>query len=502
EREEFAAFFPQIVRDLTEDGLGHPEVGDAVARLKQVLEYNAPGGKCNRGLTVVAAFRRLAGPAQLDPESLRCALAVGWCIELFQAFFLVADDIMDASLTRRGQLCWYKKEGIGLDAINDAFLLESSVYQLLKRYCGQQPYYLHLLELFLQVSPSPQTLPDFLQSGPFLIAQTWFLWRRYKAIVKYKTAFYSFYLPVAAAMYMAGINDKKEHENAKAIMLEMGEFFQIQVGGGSAPLVLVRGWLWHSGVPIVTQDDYLDCYGDPAVTGKEEAASPCDPPCDLASSSSSSSSSSVSSCSDFSLDDSPVSVYCKGFAREESQSPVKQLNRSGAAAAAQRPPPARAPSSPAAAAGPERAQSGAAARAEGESWAGPGRRRFGSPRGGIHPFPPAGSGSGAALIPPLSLCLPQAQLGDSRLNPDVGYLLLHTLCPALYALVEDGLKPFQKDVITGQRKNSPWSVVEASVKTGEGPNTRSLHSLCWHVAGLAPLSSTRQKFHAFILGLL
>ncbi|KFW64148.1 RUN and SH3 domain-containing protein 1, partial [Pygoscelis adeliae] len=94
----------------------------------------------------------------------------------------------------------------------------------------------------------------------------------------------------------------------------------------------------------------------------------------------------------------------------------------------------------------------------------------------------------------------QAQLGDSRLSPDVGYLLLHTLCPALYALVEDGLKPFQKDVITGQRKNSPWSVVEASVKTG--PNTRSLHSLCWHVAGLAPLNSTRQKFHAFILGLL
>ncbi|XP_042641409.1 RUN and SH3 domain-containing protein 1 [Tyto alba] len=94
----------------------------------------------------------------------------------------------------------------------------------------------------------------------------------------------------------------------------------------------------------------------------------------------------------------------------------------------------------------------------------------------------------------------KAQLGDSRLSPDVGYLLLHTLCPALYALVEDGLKPFQKDIITGQRKNSPWSVVEASVKTG--PNTRSLHSLCWHVAGLAPLNSTRQKFHAFILGLL
>lgn len=77
-----------------------------------------------------------------------------------------------------------------------------------------------------------------------------------------------------------------------------------------------------------------------------------------------------------------------------------------------------------------------------------------------------------SLSPLLSLCLNadasllQAQLGDSWLSPDVGYLLLHTLCPALYGLVEDGLKPFQKDVITGQRRNSPWSLVEASVKTG------------------------------------
>ncbi|XP_025970907.2 AP-4 complex accessory subunit RUSC1 isoform X2 [Dromaius novaehollandiae] len=94
----------------------------------------------------------------------------------------------------------------------------------------------------------------------------------------------------------------------------------------------------------------------------------------------------------------------------------------------------------------------------------------------------------------------KAQLGDSWLSPDVGYLLLHTLCPALYALVEDGLKPFQKDVITGQRKNSPWSVVEASVKPGS--STRSLHALCWHVSRLAPLNSTRQRFHAFVLGLL
>uniref|UniRef100_A0A8C3IRR7 RUN and SH3 domain containing 1 n=1 Tax=Chrysemys picta bellii TaxID=8478 RepID=A0A8C3IRR7_CHRPI len=94
----------------------------------------------------------------------------------------------------------------------------------------------------------------------------------------------------------------------------------------------------------------------------------------------------------------------------------------------------------------------------------------------------------------------KTQLGDSRLSPDVSYLLLNTLCPALYALVADGLKPFQKDIITGQRRSSPWSVVEASVKLG--PGTRPLHSLYWQVSRLAPLRSSRQRFHAFILGLL
>ncbi|XP_047640325.1 AP-4 complex accessory subunit RUSC1 isoform X4 [Phacochoerus africanus] len=94
----------------------------------------------------------------------------------------------------------------------------------------------------------------------------------------------------------------------------------------------------------------------------------------------------------------------------------------------------------------------------------------------------------------------KAQLGDSRLSPDVGHLVLTTLCPALHALVADGLKPFQKDLITGQRRSSPWSVVEASVKPAS--STRSLGTLYSQVSRLAPLRSSRSRFHAFILGLL
>uniref|UniRef100_A0A2K5RYG9 (2E,6E)-farnesyl diphosphate synthase n=1 Tax=Cebus imitator TaxID=2715852 RepID=A0A2K5RYG9_CEBIM len=152
---------------------------------------------------------------------------------------------MDSSLTRWGHLCWYQKPGVGLDAINGAILLEACIYCLLKLYCREQPYYLNLIELFLQSSYQTeigQTL-DLITAPQGNVDLGRFTEKRYTSIVKYKMAFYSFYLPIAAAMYTAGVDGEKEHANAKKILLEMGEFFQ-------------------------TQDDYLDLFGDPSVTGK------------------------------------------------------------------------------------------------------------------------------------------------------------------------------------------------------------------------------------------
>lgn len=90
-----------------------------------------------------------------------------------QACFLVADDIMDSSLTRRGRPCWYKvvskrswfaavsevkrpdfQPSVGMNAVNDTILLENSIYILVKDTLPDEKLRNTVLSLVAEVSPS------------------------------------------------------------------------------------------------------------------------------------------------------------------------------------------------------------------------------------------------------------------------------------------------------------------------------------------------------------
>ncbi|KAG6641966.1 hypothetical protein I3843_09G108000 [Carya illinoinensis] len=212
--------------------------------VERMLDYNVPGGKLNRGLSVIDSYKLLKEGKELTEDEIFLASALGWCIEWLQAYFLVLDDIMDNSHTRRGQPCWFRVPKVGLIAANDGILLRNHVPRILRNHFRNKPYYVDLLDLFNEVefqtaSGQMIDLITTLEGEKDLSKYTLSLHRR---IVQYKTAYYSFYLSVACALVMSGENLDK-HIDVKNILVEMGVYFQVQ-------------------------DDYLDCFGDPETIGK------------------------------------------------------------------------------------------------------------------------------------------------------------------------------------------------------------------------------------------
>ncbi|CAB1319236.1 unnamed protein product, partial [Coregonus sp. 'balchen'] len=94
----------------------------------------------------------------------------------------------------------------------------------------------------------------------------------------------------------------------------------------------------------------------------------------------------------------------------------------------------------------------------------------------------------------------KAKLGNSWVSPNVGHLILKYLCPALREVLGDGLKAYVLDLIIGQRRNQPWSLVEASTQLG--PSTCVVHSLFSKVSQYSELTNHSMRLNSFILGLL
>lgn len=152
---------------------------------------------------------------------------------------------MDSSVTRRGQPCWYRQPGVGMIAINDAFMLESAIFILLRKHFRSHPQYLEIMELFHETTFQTELgqTCDLLTAPEDDVDLERFSMEKYRFIVIYKTAFYSFYLPVALALHYCELANEENLKQAKDILIPMGEYFQVQ-------------------------DDYLDNFADPTVLGK------------------------------------------------------------------------------------------------------------------------------------------------------------------------------------------------------------------------------------------
>ncbi|KAI9933094.1 hypothetical protein ASPWEDRAFT_52949 [Aspergillus wentii DTO 134E9] len=244
QRADFEAVFPSLAQDLLDHAKKYNLPDNALEWFNNALHVNVPGGKLNRGLSVPDTGLALLQKPLTD-EQFKHLSTLGWLTELLQAFFLVSDDIMDSSITRRGQPCWYRHQGVGLIAINDAFMLESGIYVILKKHFRSHPAYIDLVELFHETAWQTELgqLCDLITAPEDHVDLDNFSMEKYMFIVTYKTAYYSFYLPVALALHYLQLATPENLKQTHDILIPLGQYFQVQ-------------------------DDYLDAYGDPAVIGK------------------------------------------------------------------------------------------------------------------------------------------------------------------------------------------------------------------------------------------
>ena len=186
--------------------------------------------------------RSLADP--LSPVQARDLATLGWILEIAHVAILMDDDMMGSSIFRRRMPCRHLQPNVGLTAVADGRMLRSCSRYLLRIYFQDHPAYLHLLHLWDEM----EFYTNLGQITDVHLAHTTFFGFRHfnrktlDFLVSHKTAWYSFYLPVALAPYYLQLPVTNDLTHVERIMVTLGKYFQ-------------------------AMDDYLDLFGDPAVLG-------------------------------------------------------------------------------------------------------------------------------------------------------------------------------------------------------------------------------------------
>nr|XP_021182149.2 farnesyl pyrophosphate synthase [Helicoverpa armigera] len=244
ERVEFHNALPGVI-DILAKHEKFQEMPEADKWMRNVLNGNIIGGKNMRGLTTVMSYKMIEKPENITEETLRLARTLGWCAEILQAYCLVLDDIADGSITRRGMPCWYRREDVGIaNAVNDATLIHYCLLQILRANFEKSPNYVNYFHNFNETL-FYTSLGQYLDIMTGLTKKNYslFTMEHYDAIVKHKSAYYTYKLPMSLGFMLANRYNEETHKDVDDISMKLGRLFQMQ-------------------------DDYIDCYGDENMTGK------------------------------------------------------------------------------------------------------------------------------------------------------------------------------------------------------------------------------------------
>lgn len=214
--------------------------------LKDMMDATCLGGKYNRGFCVVDVTEAMAKSQGKSGEELEKALndacVCGWMVEFLQAHFLIEDDIMDGSTVRRGAPCWYLRPGVTTQvAINDGLIVLAWASRMAFHFFADRPYLSAVLRAFHDVdmttsigqlydvtSMVDSATLDANKAHPTTTDYVEYTLFNYKRVVKHKTAYYTYWLPLVMGLLVSESVATVDAAAVEEVAMLMGEYFQVQ----------------------------------------------------------------------------------------------------------------------------------------------------------------------------------------------------------------------------------------------------------------------------------
>ncbi|CAH1640238.1 unnamed protein product [Spodoptera littoralis] len=241
--------FQDILPEFIDNVITRPKIKQlpqVATWMKQLLEYTLTGGKLGRGLMASTGYKMFEDPDQFSEKTQHSARLLGWCVEMLHTSLIVFDDVLDGGTVRHGKPSWHLRRSVGNHAFTDSMLIHHAMMDIIEMYFGKTPFYNTMSSYFHEASYRT-TIAEHMDLCSSYNKDTdnidIFTMNHLHDIAVYKSAYYSFKLPIFAALLLV-----KNGQNLATT--ELHEFCM------------------ELGILMQAQDDYLDAFCNETVTGK------------------------------------------------------------------------------------------------------------------------------------------------------------------------------------------------------------------------------------------
>ncbi|KAK9884174.1 hypothetical protein WA026_005129 [Henosepilachna vigintioctopunctata] len=221
---EFNSYYPIVRNDIVTNKLVS-DIPKLNERLERMLDYNAKEGRKLRPYLMIATYKYFTNEEDRTPENIRLMNILGWFIELMNAAYVMQDDIVDNSETRRGKPTWFKCKDVGINAVFDASLIESTCIQLLKTHFSAHKNYNKMLDAFLEMLR--MTRVGFVVEAATVFDE--FSEDLYYVIAQHKMGYYLLQFTTTLGTLLANKEDLMICQKAGRVFNELGCLYTIQV---------------------------------------------------------------------------------------------------------------------------------------------------------------------------------------------------------------------------------------------------------------------------------